>query len=158
MSDQPEQQPQNAGVASRLRVRYAETDAMGIVHHSRYLPWLEMGRTEFMRAHGFTYRRLEAMGVSLAVVEVSLRYRRPARYDDPIVVHTRLGEFGRVRVAFDYAVHNEDDGRLLVEGRTLHAFVGRDGRPIRVSSQFPEAWAELQRVVASVRSPDASEA
>ncbi len=116
------------GVPVRLRVRYAETDAMGIVHHSRYLPWLEMGRTEFIRAHGFTYRRLEEMGVSLAVIEVTVRYKAPARYDDPIVVYTRLGEFGRVRVTFEYEVYNEEDRRLLCEGHTLHAFIGRRGR------------------------------
>ena len=133
-------------VPVRFRVRYAETDAMGIVHHSRYLPWFEMGRTEFMRAHGYTYRELEARGVMLAVIEVHVRYRAPAGYDDPILLQAWLAEFGRVKVRFGYRVYNEDTGRLLVEGETLHAFIGRSGAPIRVASQFPDVWARLQQV------------
>jgi acyl-CoA thioester hydrolase len=154
VSDQDTAAQDRRGVAVRLRVRYAETDGMGIVHHSRYLPWLEMGRTELMRAHGFTYRKLEEMGVNLTVIEVNVRYRRPARYDDPIVVYTRLAEFGRVRVRFEYKVYNEEDNALLCEAYTEHAFVGRDGRPIRVERQFPEAWAVLQQVVASAQAAE----
>jgi acyl-CoA thioester hydrolase len=74
----------------RFRVRYAETDAMGVVHHSRYLPWLEMGRTEFLRARDYSYRQLEQAGVLLAVIEVHTRYRAPAVYDDTILLRTRL--------------------------------------------------------------------
>ncbi|HMA36275.1 MAG TPA: thioesterase family protein [Chloroflexia bacterium] len=140
--------------AVRLRVRYAETDAGGVVYHSRYLPWLEMGRTEWMRARGYTYRQLEQMGLFLMVIEVHLYYRAPSTYDDPIVLHARLAEFGRVKVRFAYQVYNEETGRLLAEGETLHAFVGRDGRPIRLASQFPEVWARLQAVVRTTPGPD----
>ncbi len=137
-------EPPPGAVAIQFRVRYAETDAMGIVHHSRYLPWLEMGRTELLRAHGYTYREMETTGVLLAVIEANLRYRAPAAYDEPILLYTWLAEFGRVRVRFAYQVLNEASGRLLVEAYTLHAFIGRDGRPIRVTQQFPEVWARLQ--------------
>src|SRR5215212_9309885 len=133
-------------VPIRFRARYAETDAMGIVHHSRYIPWLEMGRTEFIRAHGYTYRELEEAGVLLAVVELHARYRAPARYDDPILVTTRLAEFGRVKLRFAYQVYNEANGQLLIEAETVHAYIGRDGRPIRITSQFPAIWARLQAV------------
>jgi acyl-CoA thioester hydrolase len=134
-----------------LRVRYAETDAMGIVHHSRYLPWLEMARTEFMRERGYTYRELEQVGVQLAVIEVQARYRAPAVYDDPIAVTARLAEFGRVKLRFEYRVYNEATGRLLMEAETLHAFVGRNGKPVRLASQYPEIWQRLQAIVSEVR-------
>ena len=129
-----------------FRVRYAETDAMGVVHHSRYVPWFEMGRTEFIRAHGYTYRQLEEMGVLLAVIELNARYRAAARYDDPILLTTRLVEFGRVKLRFAYQVYNEASGQLLCEAETVHAYIGRDGRPIRITSQFPAAWAQLQAI------------
>lgn len=146
--------PPPNSVPVRFRVRYAETDAMGVVHHSRFLPWLEMGRTEFIRAHGYTYRQLEQQGVLLAVIEVHIRYRAPAVYDDPILVYTRLAEFGRVRLRFEYQVYNEDTGRLLAEGSTLHAFVGRTGQPIRVATQFPEIWERLQAVIHRVHAAE----
>jgi acyl-CoA thioester hydrolase len=132
----------------RFRVRYAETDAMGIVHHSRYFPWFEMGRTEYMRERGFTYRELEALGVNLAVVEAQCRYRYPARYDDPIALYTWLGEFSRVRVRFTYADYHVTDARLLVEGATVHAFNDATGRPIRIT-HHPEVWNRLQAIAAS---------
>src|SRR5689334_1528891 len=106
----PEAPP--GAVAIRFRARYAETDAMGIVHHSRYIPWFEIGRTEFIRAHGYSYRQLEEMGVLLAVIELQVRYRAPARYDDEIIVYTRLVELGRVRLRFAYQVYNESTGQL----------------------------------------------
>ncbi|MGI8586066.1 MAG: acyl-CoA thioesterase [Chloroflexia bacterium] len=133
----------------RFRVRYAETDGMGVVHHSRYLPWLEMGRTEFIREHGYTYRQMEQAGVLLTVIEVQIRYKAPAAYDDTILLHTRLAEMGRVKLRFAYQVYNEQTGRLLAEAETTHAFVGRDGVPIRVMSRFPEVWERLQAVVSA---------
>jgi acyl-CoA thioester hydrolase len=134
-------------VPIHFRVRYAETDAMGIVHHSRYFPWFEMGRTEYMRAHGFTYRELEALGVQLAVIEAQCRYRAPARYDDPIRLDTWLGEFSRVRVQFHYAAYHETEGRLLVEASTTHAFIDPAGRPVRIT-HHPDIWARLQAIAA----------
>src|SRR5438477_10157177 len=89
-----------------FRVRYAETDAMGIVHHSRYFPWFEMGRTEFLRERGFTYREMESLGIELAVIEATCRYRAPARYDDLIRLVTWLDELSRVRVRFGYAAYH----------------------------------------------------
>src|SRR5438105_4821851 len=88
----PEPPPGARVVDSFTRVRYAETDAMGIAHHSSYVVWMEMGRTEFMRAHGFTYRQLEEMGVLLPVLEIGVRYRLPAYYDDELRVSCWLEE------------------------------------------------------------------
>jgi acyl-CoA thioester hydrolase len=137
-----------------FRVRYAETDAMGVVHHSRYLPWLEMGRTEFLRSRDYSYRQLEQAGVLLAVIEVHTRYRAPAVYDDAIRLRTRLAEFGRVKLRFAYEVYNEDTGRLLAEAETVHAFIGRNGQPLRVATQFPEIWERLQAAVRASGSPE----
>jgi acyl-CoA thioester hydrolase len=134
---------------TRFRVRYAETDAMGVVHHSRYLPWLEMGRTEYIRQRGYTYRELEQQGVMMAVIEVQMRYKAPAVYDDPIRLETRLVEFGRVKLRFAYQVYHDETGRLLAEGETLHAFIGRNGAPLRVATQFPAIWERLQAAVAA---------
>src|SRR5437870_12594131 len=85
-------------VSHTFRVRYAETDAMGIAHHSSFVVWMEMGRTEFMRAHGFTYRELEAMGVMMPVLELNMRYKQPAYYDDELRVTTWVEELSRVRL------------------------------------------------------------
>ncbi len=136
---------EGAGVAvSQLfRVRYAETDAMGIVHHSSYIVWLEMGRTEFMRHFGFTYRQLEEMGVVMPVLEVNIRYRRPAYYDDELSVTTWLEELSRTKIKLAYRVERPSDGTLLTEATTLHTFTGSDGRPIRIT-HHPEAWSRLQ--------------
>jgi len=134
------------GDVIRFRVRYAETDAMGVVHHSRYLPWLEMGRTELIRARGYPYSELEKRGVLMAVIEVQMRYRAPAAYDDPIRLETRLVEFGRVKLRFQYRIYHDTTDRLLAEGETLHAFIGRDGAPLRLASQFPDIWQRLQEI------------
>src|SRR5437762_10497464 len=85
-------------VSYTFRVRYAETDAMGIVHHGSYVDWMEMGRTEFMRAFGFTYRQLEEMGVLLPVLEINVRYKAAAVYDDELCITTWVEELTRVRV------------------------------------------------------------
>jgi acyl-CoA thioester hydrolase len=129
-------------ISHTFRVRYAETDAMGIAHHSSFLLWMEMGRTEFMRSFGFTYRELESLGVVLPVVELNCRFRRPARYDDQLRIDTHVAEFSRVRIKMYYRIYREPDNELLAEGWTLHAIAGRDGRPIRLTDH-PEAYARL---------------
>ena len=141
MQDGPAAQPAPT-VSHAFRVRYAETDAMGIAHHSSFLLWMEMGRTEFMRPFGFTYRELESLGVVLPVVEVNVRYRRPARYDDHLRIDTHVSEFTRVRIRIAYSIYREPDNELLAEGWTLHAFANTQGRPIRLTD-YPEAYARL---------------
>jgi acyl-CoA thioester hydrolase len=132
-----------AGIGARsewgLRVRYAETDAMGIAHHAEYLAWLEVGRTEWIRhvgapdAHGpRSYRRLEACGYLLPVVEASLRYRASARYDDDIIVSTILADASRARLSFDYEVLLAAGRQLLATGRSVHAVTDRLGKPRRM--------------------------
>lgn len=122
---------------TELRVRYAETDAMGIVHHASYLVWMEAGRTELFRHGGQAYTAWEARGVSLSVAEVQVTYRAPARFDDRVEVRTRLLEAGRRRVAFGYEIARE--GVRLAEGRTVHLVTGVDGR----GSVLPEDLLRL---------------
>ncbi|CAN5670451.1 thioesterase family protein [soil metagenome] len=98
----------------RLRVRYAETDQMGVVYHANYLVWCEIGRTELMRQYGFPYAGIESTGIRLAVAEASLRYSRAARYDDPIRVITRIGAVQSRTISFAYEVYRDDDASELL--------------------------------------------
>lgn len=133
-------------VSHNFRVRYAETDAMGIAHHSSFVIWLEMGRTEFMRAYGFTYRELEELGVVMPVLEINVRYRQSAVYDDELRITVWVEEMTRVRVKLAYSITRTSDGALLTEAQTMHAFTGINGRPIRIT-HYPEAWERMQRML-----------
>ena len=115
-----------------VRVRYAETDQMGVAHHASYLVWFEAGRTEFIRAHGRSYAQIEAAGWLLVVVEARCRYLRPARYDDVLTVRTRLAALGAATLEFSYEVVRKENGEILAQGATVHAAVDRTGRPRRI--------------------------
>jgi acyl-CoA thioester hydrolase len=101
-----------------VRVNYSETDQMGVVYHARYLVWLDVARTELLRQSGTTYRDLEASGLRLAVSEVWVRYRQPARYDDPVRIHCWVREAASRKVDFGYTVEHAEDGRLLATATT----------------------------------------
>ena len=111
---------------TELRVRYAETDAMGIVHHATYPIWMELGRSDFLRELGQSYADWEARGVRLVVNEIRVRFRAPARYDELVQVRTFLQETGRRRIIFGYCI--ERDGILLAEGESVHLVAGSDNR------------------------------
>src|ERR1700755_1472464 len=112
---------------SRVRVRYAETDQMGVVYHANYLVWFEVGRVDFIRSLGMDYRTMEREdGIGIAVVDVSARYKAPARYDDELVIETRLLAARGAVIKFGYKVLRVDDGALLCEGETVHGVVGKD--------------------------------
>lgn len=114
---------------TELRVRYAETDQMGVVYHANYLAWCEVGRTEFVRAAGMTYREMESRGVALAVSDVSLRYHGSATYDDRVRVETRLTDVRSRAIAFEYTISNADTEARLVTAATRLIVVDRGGRP-----------------------------
>jgi len=122
---------------SQITVRYAETDMMGIVYHGSYLPWFEVGRTDLMKLHGLPYRQLEADGFLLPVIEVGARYLKPARYDDTLTIITTLREKPLLKIRLEYEVRRSDE--LLATGFTLHAFMDRSGRPVRLPAAFLEA-------------------
>jgi len=122
-----------------VRVRYAETDAMGYLHHAQYLVYFEMGRTELLRANGLRYRDMEARGLFYVVARVKLRYRLPARYDDLLTLTTRTVKVSPVRVDHEYEIRR--DGRLLTEGASTLVLVNRDGRP----TPLPDEWYAVLR-------------
>jgi|SRR5438067_268976 acyl-CoA thioester hydrolase len=106
---------------ARIRVRYAETDQMGVVYHANYFIWFEVGRVELLRQLGFSYRQMEREdGCFIAVVDARCRYKAPARYDDEIVIRTRLKSVRESLVHFGYEAIRENDGTLLAEGETTH--------------------------------------
>ena len=119
-------------VSSSIRVRYAETDQMGIAHHAEYFAWFEVGRTELLRAYGLTYRDLEERGVHFPVIGTEARFLRPAYYDDVLEVRTEIASLTGVRIAFLYEIHRDGTGGPLATGRTEHAAVDTHGRPRRL--------------------------
>jgi acyl-CoA thioester hydrolase len=122
---------------TRLRVRYAETDQMGIVYHANYLIWMEVGRVEYCRSVGLRYRDLERdAGVLLAVVEANCRYLSPALYDDEIAVRTRVEGFTPRMLRFGYEMHNAATGALLATGFTKHLFLGPNRKPCKLPPEF----------------------
>ncbi|HET9369363.1 MAG TPA: thioesterase family protein [Vicinamibacterales bacterium] len=126
---------------TQLRVRYAETDQMGVVYYANYFVWFEVARADLLRHLGWTYREMEAEGVLLPVIGATCDYRRPARYDDEIEIRTEGRVASPVRMEFSYEVFvNGQDGPAAV-GRTSHAALGRDGRPCRLPERVREAFA-----------------
>lgn len=105
-------------VTIRRRVDYSETDQMGVVYHARYLVWLDVARTELLRTTGISYRELETLGLRLAVSDLSMRYRRPARYDDPIRVRCWIRDRASRRIEFGYLVEQDETDELLATATT----------------------------------------
>lgn len=120
----------------RLRVRYPETDRMGVVHHTHYFTWFELGRTELMRELGVPYGRLEdESGLYFPVVEARARYHASARYDEELTVRTRIAAVRGATVRFDYEIRRDGASGPLATGFTEHATIGRDGRPLRIPAE-----------------------
>lgn len=119
-----------------IRVRYAETDAMGVVYHANYLPWFEIARIALLEKAGVSYRELEAQGYLLPVLEAHMKYAAPARFDDRVIVTASMHEAPRVRFRIDYTVTL--DGRTLTTGHTLHAFMDRSARAVKPPAVMAE--------------------
>lgn len=129
------------GAVSLVRVRYAETDQMGVVYHANYLVWFEVGRTDLLRSFGWTYREMEATGVRLPVLEAHCEYRRPARYDDELEIHTHGRLLSPVRLEFTYDVRLKEDQIVVATGYTRHAAVDLAGRPCRLPVRVRDVFA-----------------
>jgi acyl-CoA thioester hydrolase len=114
---------------AELVVRYAETDMMGVVYHGSYLPWFEVGRTTLLKELGLPYRQLEADGYRLPVLEIGAKFVRPALYDDTLTIVTTLREKPLLRIRLEYEVRRGEE--LLATGFSMHAFIDREGRPVR---------------------------
>jgi acyl-CoA thioester hydrolase len=119
-----------------FRVRYAETDRMGVVYHGNYLVWCEIGRTEHMRQFGVPYREMEERGVALAVAEASIRYQKAARYDELIRVETTLADVSSRTVTFDYAILNADSNDRLATARTTLISLDAGNRVATIPAEF----------------------
>jgi acyl-CoA thioester hydrolase len=140
-----------------LRVRYQETDQMGVVYHANYLNWFEIGRTEWVRQAGISYKEMELRGLLLPVTEVEASFKQPALYDDWITVCTQVAEMTAVRVHFESRVISgnwleqlgesylgeEPPGTLLVQGRTRHVWVNRQWKPVRFDREAPDWYAKM---------------
>lgn len=142
MSDAPQASAEDERVYdTRFRVRYAETDQMGVVYHSNYIVWFEVGRVEMLRQLGFTYSVMEQMdGTHIAVVDVRCRYKSPARYDDMICVRTRLLNVRESLLHFGYEIVRDNDGALLAEGETTHLVVDADMKRTALSQKYLPAF------------------
>jgi acyl-CoA thioester hydrolase len=126
---------------SRVRVRYAETDNMGVVYYANYFVWFEVGRTDLLRARGWSYREMESEGFSLPVVEAHCAYKQPARYDEELEIITSAALLSPVRLRFEYEVARLSDGAALASGHTVHATLDRDGRLCRLPERARELFS-----------------
>jgi len=134
--------PASAAIrTTRVRVRYAETDRMGVVYYANYLVWFEVGRTEWLRTTGWSYREMEHDGVALPVIEVHCDYLQPARYDDEIEIRTRATLLTPVRIRFDYELVRAGDDVVAATGHTVHAALDPNGRPCRLPTRVREMLA-----------------
>jgi acyl-CoA thioester hydrolase len=122
--------------SSSVRVRYAETDQMGVAWHGNVFAWFEVARTDLLREMGMTYRELEARDVMLPVVEASARYIRPLLYDDLIEVRSRVCQHSGARISFEYEIHRDATEGPLVTGQTAHAAIDARGRPRRLPAEL----------------------
>ena len=129
---------------TRVRVRYAETDQMGVVYHANYLIWFEVGRVEYIRQLGLDYKSMEREeGCGIAVVDVSVRYKAPARYDDELVVQTRLIAARGVLIRFGYRILRAADEVLLCEGETVHVVVDTEMKKCPLPQKYADRFAAV---------------
>ena len=126
---------------SVVRVRYAETDKMGVVYYANYFVWFEVARADLLRGLGWSYREMESSGVSLPVIEAHCEYQRPARYDDELEIRAQGRLLSPVRLEFLYDVTRLADGVIAASGRTMHAALDTSGRPCRLPARLREVFA-----------------
>lgn len=130
---------------AKIRVRYGETDKMGIVYYANYLNWFEIGRTEFFRSLGMTYRNLEDNNIMLPVIEVNCKYISSALYDDSIIIRTRLDFVKGSRIKFLYDIIRSDDNKLLAQGYTEHPFTTLEKKPVNLKKVMPDVYEMLSK-------------
>jgi len=126
---------------SVIRVRYAETDKMGVVYYANYFVWFEVARADLLRSLGWTYREMEHAGVTLPVIDAQCEYRRPARYDDELEVRTKGRMLSPVRMEFTYEILFREDHSLAASGRTVHAALDLTGKPCRLPDRITQVFA-----------------
>ncbi len=132
---------------TRLTVRYAETDMMGIVHHSRYYPWFEVARTEFIKNSGMSYSQMEKNGILLPLTETGAKYHAGLCYEDEVLIKCKLKKLTVARCEFEYEVYKLPEMKLMTEGRTAHGFVNSEFVPINLKKTDVELWNKLSELV-----------
>ncbi|WP_068676709.1 thioesterase family protein [Oceanobacillus sp. Castelsardo] len=144
-----------------MRVQYKDTDQMGVVHHGNYVTWFEVSRTEWIRQHGFAYRKMEELGVLLPVLDITVQYKKSAHYDDCVAIFSKVTKYSPVRIEFCYEVRriSEDEfsqeigetmepfGELLATGTSKHMWVDRDWKPVRINKVAPEIYEILEKAM-----------
>lgn len=128
---------------TRLTVRYAETDMMGIVHHSRYYPWFEQARTDFIKKSGISYTQMEKMGVLLPLTETQCKYHYGLKYEDEVLVTCKIDRLTVARIEFSYEVYKLPEMKKMSEGKTKHGFINNEFKPINLKKLYPELWKKF---------------
>lgn len=129
---------------TRITVRYAETDMMGIVHHSRYYPWFEQARTDFIKKSGITYSQMEQMGILLPLTETQCRYLYGLKYEDEVLITCKIDKLTVARIEFSYEVFRLPDMKKMSYGKTKHGFIDKNFRAINLKKTFPDIWEKLE--------------
>lgn len=129
---------------TNIRVRYVETDQMGIVHHSNYYAWFEVGRGDFMSESGMTYKDIENEGIMLPLVDSYCKYIEGAKYDDLLIIRTYIEEMNGAKIVFNYEVIREIDDKIIAKGKTTHAFVNNEFKIVNIKKYNPKIWEILQ--------------
>ncbi|MDD4495108.1 MAG: thioesterase family protein [Eubacteriales bacterium] len=132
---------------TKFIVRYAETDQMGIVHHSNYAVWFEAGRTDFLKKAGISNSSIELKGILLPLYEMNCQFKSPAKYEDEILVVTKLKSVSRVRLHFSYEVLNAGNNTLLATGETMHAWTMKELKPVNAEKVIPEVYSKLSEII-----------
>lgn len=131
----------------RLRVRYADTDQMGVVYYANYLRFYEIGRVELIRALGYSYAELEDRGIMLPVLECNCKYISPAKYDEELIIKTWVSSFKGAKIEFKYEIYSYEKGVSINMGNTVHAFVGKDLKPLRLRLTDAEFAEKIEEIV-----------
>lgn len=130
---------------TKIVPRYSETDQMGVIYHSNYFIWFEVGRTDYLKNFSMSYKDMENMGVMLPVIEVNCKYKVSAMYADNLVVKTTVGSLTPIRIKFDYIIFREEDELLIAEGYTEHVFTSKaTGKPINLKKKYEELFKLLE--------------
>ena len=132
---------------TKIIARYAETDKMGIVHHSVYPVWYEVARTEGIKKIGISYSEMEKLGIMTPLSELNCKYIAPADYEDVLIIQVEISKVTPARVVFEYKVYKEKDNTLINTGSTMHAFVGKNLKPLNLKKQFPDIFEKISNLV-----------
>ncbi len=134
-------------IKSNVVARYAETDQMGIVHHSIYAVWYELARTDFIKHIGMSYTDMEQMGILLPLLELHCKYHQPTRYEDELTIESHITNLTPVRIEFGYTIYKKNSEKPVNTGSTLHAWTDTQLKPVNLKKRFPDIYRVIQTLV-----------